>query len=127
MNPKAIPLIERKCIPYVFISDHPPPPSPAPKLGIKRKKIFNPEAVFVFPFQFTKPQILFVDVDVGQLDYFMHGLKRKTDRKKSVFRKRAQIYKAVSSTENETLLFPENIDTEVCRRIAICLAEQRTS
>lgn len=77
--------------------------------------------------QFTKPQILFVDVDVGQLDYFMHGLKRKTDRKKSVFRKRAQIYKAVSSTENETLLFPENIDTEVCRRIAICLAEQRTS
>lgn len=77
--------------------------------------------------QFTKPQILFVDVNVGQLDYFMHGLKRKTDRKKSIFRKKAQIYKAVSSTENETLLFPEHIDTEVCRRIAICLAEQRTN
>lgn len=77
--------------------------------------------------EFTKPQILFVDVNIGQLDYFMHGLKRKTERKKSIFRKRAQIYKAVSSTENETLLFPERIDTEVCRRIAICLAEQRTS
>ena len=80
-----------------------------------------------FPFQFTKPQILFVDVNIGQLDYFMHGLKRRTDRKKSIFRKKAQIYKAVSSTENETLLFPEHIDTEICRRIAICLAEQRTS
>ncbi|KAL9979514.1 hypothetical protein ACROYT_G017188 [Oculina patagonica] len=77
--------------------------------------------------QFTKPQILFVDVDIGQLDYFMHGLKRKTGRKKSIFRKKAQIYKAVSSTENETLLFPEHIDTEICRRIAICLAEQRTN
>jgi len=77
--------------------------------------------------QFTKPQILFVDVNIGQLDYFMHGLKRKTNRKKSIFRKKAQIYKAVSSTENETLLFPEHVDTEVCRRIAICLAEQRAN
>lgn len=76
--------------------------------------------------QFTKPQILFVDVNVGQLDYFLHGLKRKTDRKKSIFRKKAQLYKSVSSTENETLLFPDHIDTELCRRIAICLAEQRT-
>lgn len=77
--------------------------------------------------QFTRPQILFVDVDIGQLDYFMHGLKRKTNRKKSIFRKKAQIYKAVSSTENETLLFPEHVDTEICRRIAICLADQRTA
>lgn len=76
--------------------------------------------------QFKKPQILFVDVNIGQLDYFMHGLKRKTDRRKSIFRKKAQIYKAVSSTENETLLFPQHVDTEICRRIAICLAEQRT-
>ncbi|PFX33493.1 Cation channel sperm-associated protein 4 [Stylophora pistillata] len=44
--------------------------------------------------QFTKPQILFVDVNVGQLDYFLHGLKRKTDRKKSIFRKKAQLYKS---------------------------------
>ena len=67
------------------------------------------------------------EVDIGQLDYFMHGLKRKTNRKKSIFRKKAQIYKAVSSTENETLLFPEHVDTEICRRIAICLTDQRTA
>ena len=83
------------------------------------------DSIFSF-FQFKKPQILFVDVNIGQLDYFMHGLKRKTDRRKSIFRKKAQIYKAVSSTENETLLFPQHVDTEICRRIAICLAEQRT-
>lgn len=96
------------------------------EIPLKLLKILNPETV-LFRFQFTKPQILFVDVNIGQLDYFMHGLKRKTDRRKSIFRKKAQIYKAVSSTENETLLFPEHIDTEICRRIAICLAEQRTS
>ena len=68
---------------------------------------------------------MFVDVDVGQLDFFMHGLKRRTNRKKSIFRKKQQFYKAVCSTENETLLFPEETNTELCRRIAICLAELR--
>lgn len=92
-----------------------------------RRLVFDANVFCTFYFQFTKPQILFVDVDVGQLDYFLHGLKRKTDRKKSIFRKKAQLYKSVSSTENETLLFPEHIDTELCRRIAICLAEQRAS
>ena len=57
----------------------------------------------------------------------MHGLKQRTQRKKYISRKKAQIYKAVSSTENETPLSPEHIDTEVCRRIAICLSEKRTS
>ena len=68
---------------------------------------------------------MFVDVDVGQLDYFLHGLKRKTDRKKSMFRKQAQIYKAVCSTENETLLFPEDMDTNICREIALFMAALR--
>lgn len=67
---------------------------------------------------------MFVDVDIGQLDYFIHGLRRKTQRKKSIFRKKAQFYKAVSTPENETLLFPDDTDTELCRRIGICLAER---
>lgn len=74
-----------------------------------------------------KPQIVFLDINIGQLDFFMHGLKRKTSRKKSIFRKKAQLYKAVCSTENETLLFPADADNEICRRIAICLSELRTS
>lgn len=74
---------------------------------------------------YGKPQIMFVDINIGQLDYFMHGLRRRTTRKKSIFRKKAQLYKAVCSTENETLLFPADADNEICRRIAICLAEQR--
>ena len=68
---------------------------------------------------------MFVDVDVGQLDYFLHGLKRKTNRKKSIYRKKAQIYKAVCSSENETLLFPEDTDTDICRQIAICMSSVR--
>ena len=87
--------------------------------------VFSFLTFWIFPFQFSKAQIMFVNVDIGQLDYFLHGLARKTLRKKSVFRKKAQLYKAVCSTENETLLFPDDIDTELCRRIAICLAQQR--
>lgn len=78
-------------------------------------------------FQFDKSTLMFVDVDIGQLDYYVHGLRRKTNRKKSVFRKKAQFYKAVSTSENETLLFPEETNTELCRRIAICLSERKTS
>jgi len=65
-------------------------------------------------------QLLFLECEQGQLDYFMHGLKRRTMRKKSLVRKKEQVYKAITTSENEALLFPEFVDIEICRKIGVC-------
>ncbi len=70
---------------------------------------------------------MFEEMDVGQLDYFIYKLRRRSRRKKSVARKKHQVYKAICSTENETLLFPTEIESDTCYRIAAFLAESRNS
>ena len=68
---------------------------------------------------------MFEEIDVGQLDYFIHRLRRRSGRKKSVLRKANQVYKAICSTDNETLLFPNSLDTELCHHMATYLADCR--
>ena len=47
-------------------------------------EIFSMRETVSLLFLFTKPQILFVDLNTGHLNYFMHGFKGK----KSIFRKK---------------------------------------
>lgn len=72
--------------------------------------------------KFDKPgsrQLTFIELDIGQLDYFVHGLRRKTQRKKSLVRKQGQQYKSITTNENEALLFAKNTDTDLCHRIGV--------
>ncbi|XP_065653653.1 uncharacterized protein LOC136071896 [Hydra vulgaris] len=70
--------------------------------------------------EIKKKELLFLEQEIGQLDYFMHKLKRRTFRKKSMLRKCAQIYKSVTTSENEALIFPSDFDKELCHLIALC-------
>ncbi len=79
----------------------------------------------LYVLQGCKKNLMFEEMDVGQLDYFIHKLKRRSLRKKSVSRKKSQVYKAICSTENETLLFPQSVESELCHQIAVFLAESR--
>ena len=68
---------------------------------------------------------MFEEINVGQLDYFIHKVKRRSKRQKSSTRKGQQVYKAICSTENETLLFPQDVDSDICHRIASFLSKRR--
>ena len=68
---------------------------------------------------------MFEEVAAGQLDYFIHKLQRRTKRKISQARKAQQMYKAILFTENETLLFPSHISSDICHQIALCLTDSR--
>eukprot|EP00794_Sanderia_malayensis_P016986 gene16986-18698_t len=72
-----------------------------------------------------KKNLMFEEMEIGQLDYFIHKLRRRSNRKKSLTRKKQQLYKAICSTENEVLLFPQEVNSELCHRMAIFLAEIR--
>ena len=69
--------------------------------------------------------LMFEEIAAGQLDYFIHKLRRKSKRRVSQARKAQQMYKAVLSTNNETLLFPSHISSEVCHQVALFLTESR--
>jgi len=64
--------------------------------------------------------LLFLDNDFGQLDFFIHGLKRHTVRKKSFTRKQSQTYNTLTTSENEVLIFPLAADLSLCKQV--CLA-----
>ena len=60
-----------------------------------------------------------MEEEVGTLDFFLHGLRRRSTRKKSIARKNAQLYKTVTTSDNEALIFPIETDSELCRMICI--------
>lgn len=64
-----------------------------------------------------KQSLVFMEEEIGTLDFFFHGLRRKSTRKKSIARKNAQFYKTVTTGDNEALIFPVETDSEICRLI----------
>ncbi|XP_057297882.1 uncharacterized protein LOC130628868 [Hydractinia symbiolongicarpus] len=69
-------------------------------------------------FRETKqPRLMFLELEMGQLDFFIHGLRRRTERKKSLFRKQAQYFRSITTSENDALIFPQHTDVELCHRI----------
>lgn len=64
--------------------------------------------------------LMFVDTDFGQLDYYIHGLKRKTERRKSFIRKQDQIYKTLVTSENDIFIFPKSTEVTLCQQISLC-------
>ena len=70
-------------------------------------------------FQLPSSECTFFEVDIGMLDSFVHGLKRKSYRKKSMARKNSQMLKVVSTGNNDALLFPLDTSDELIRRIGI--------
>lgn len=60
---------------------------------------------------------MFLELEMGQLDFFIHGLRRRTERKKSLFRKQAQYFRSITTSENDALIFPQHTDVELCHRI----------
>ncbi|XP_038052657.1 uncharacterized protein LOC119725335 [Patiria miniata] len=53
---------------------------------------------------------------------FISNLKKTRGRKCSLFQR---LYKVVATTQNEVCLFPQETDTELCKRIALYMAEER--
>jgi len=72
-----------------------------------------------------KKTLMFEEIAAGQLDYFIHKLQRKSKRRISQARKAQQTYKAILSTNNETLLFPSHISSDICHQVALCLTDSR--
>jgi len=64
-------------------------------------------------------RLIFYDNHYGQLDYFIHGIKRHTDRKKSLARKKAQTFNTLTTSNNEALIFPAKTDMSLCRQICV--------
>ena len=72
-----------------------------------------------FPLKGSQNRLIFYDNHYGQLDYFIHGIKRHTDRKKSLARKQAQTYNALTTSNNEVLIFPAGTEVSLCRQICM--------
>jgi hypothetical protein len=68
---------------------------------------------------FSGNRLLFLEEEIGTLDFFLHGLRRKSQRKKSIAPKNAQLYKTLTTSDNEALIFPLDADSELCRMICI--------
>ncbi|XP_071795803.1 uncharacterized protein [Asterias amurensis] len=54
---------------------------------------------------------------------FISNLKKTRGRKCSLFQR---LYKVVATTQNEVCLFPQETETELCKRIALHMADERT-
>jgi len=67
----------------------------------------------------SQNRLIFYDNHYGQLDYFIHGIKRHTDRKKSLARKQAQTYNTLTTSNNEVLIFPARTKVSLCRQICM--------
>jgi len=67
--------------------------------------------------QASSERLIFLDEQFGQLDYFIHGIKRHTVRKKSLARKKDQMYRALVTNNNEVLIFPSYVELSHCRQI----------
>lgn len=76
--------------------------------------------VVISIFQFPEKNLVFLEDAAGQLDFFIHGIKRKSERKKSFLRKQEQIYNSIATGENEILVFPRSCETSHCRQIGMC-------
>lgn len=76
---------------------------------------------FPFPFfQSSNNSLVFMEEEVGTLDFYLHGLRRRSQRKKSIARKNAQLFKTITTGDKEALIFPLETDSELCR--LICMA-----
>ncbi|XP_064635510.1 uncharacterized protein LOC135492797 [Lineus longissimus] len=72
----------------------------------------------------NKHSIIFVDETERFLDNFIYVTAKKPVRRISLF---SLQYKTISSTENEVCLFPMETNIELCRHIAVTMAEMRHS